>query len=67
MHTNLGKGEFLTPKQMVRSDPSSASEIIVRLQLTRQVGREVYRQLKDDRSAQATLTSVLGATRSKYP
>ena len=65
LYEQLEKDELATLKQLDRVDSTSA-DIIIRLQLTRPIVKEIYSQLRDDRKAQITITRVLGATRFKY-
>ena len=52
--------------QHLMSADSASAELIVRLQLTRQIVKEAYLKLQNDRDAQLTLARVIGATRFKY-
>ena len=61
----LERDELSVIRQLQDIESSSAA-VIAELQLTRQIVKEVYRQLMRDRAAKLTLTKMLGATRSKY-
>ena len=56
----------LTMFRHLMSVDSASAEVIVRLQLTRQILKEVCLKLQNDRDAQITLARVIGATRFKY-